>query len=115
MLIEAIDLAKNFGKEKLFNNLCFTLDRYQILKITGPSGVGKSTLIRCLCKLESLSSGTLNINGAIGLVFQDFQLFPHMSVYENLILAAKYHRLANVEQKADKLLADLELNEKKDF
>ncbi len=115
MLITAINLSKRFSDNLLFKDLSFTLDKGQLLKITGPSGVGKSTLLRCLCDLEPLTDGRLEINGAISMVFQDFQLFPHLSVFENLTLAAKYHRINDYEERATNLLAQLGLSEKKDF
>lgn len=115
MLITAINLNKRFSDNLLFKDLSFTLDKGQLLKITGPSGVGKSTLLRCLCDLEPLTDGKLEINGAISMVFQDFQLFPHLSVFENLTLAAKYHRINDYEERAVNLLAQFGLSEKKDF
>lgn len=115
MLITAINLCKRFSDNLLFKDLSFTLDKGQLLKITGPSGVGKSTLLRCLCDLEPLTDGRLEINGAISMVFQDFQLFPHLSVFENLTLAAKYHRINDYEERATNLLAQFGLSEKKDF
>lgn len=115
MLITAINLSKRFSDNLLFKDLSFTLDKGQLLKITGPSGVGKSTLLRCLCDLEPLTDGKLEINGAISMVFQDFQLFPHLSVFENLTLAAKYHRINDYEERATNLLAQFGLSEKKDF
>lgn len=114
MLIQAKNLYKRFGDDLLFKDLNFELDQYELLKIIGPSGVGKSTLIRCLCKLEPLTGGELVINGSIAMVFQDFQLFPHLSVYENLTLAPKHHHMSNIDERAIQLLAELDLFDKKD-
>ena len=114
MLIQAKNLYKRFGDDLLFKDLSFELDQYEILKIIGPSGVGKSTLIRCLCNLEPLTGGEIMINGSIAMVFQDFQLFSHLSVYENITLAPKYHHMQDIDKRALQLLAELELADKKD-
>ena len=104
MLLKALNITKQFDDNLLFQNLSFTINESEVLVIKGPSGVGKSTLIRCLCGIEKLTAGKIECDHPIGLVFQDFQLFPHLTVTQNLTLAAKYHKLSNVDQKAKELL-----------
>lgn len=104
MLLKANNITKKFGDNVLFEELSFSIDEREVIAIQGPSGVGKSTLIRCLCGLEKLTSGNIECDKSIGLVFQDFQLFPHLTVLENLTLAANYHKLSNVDQRANNLL-----------
>ncbi len=58
-----------------------------IVGLTGPSGSGKSTLLRCIQNLENIDAGEIIVNGKVGFIFQDFQLFPHMTVLENIVYA----------------------------
>ncbi|MDP1614520.1 MAG: ATP-binding cassette domain-containing protein, partial [Methylococcales bacterium] len=67
------------------------LEPNTILGLAGPSGSGKSTLLRCIQQLESLSSGIIEVTGKSGFMFQDFQLFPHMTVLKNLTYAPRLH------------------------
>jgi len=104
MLLKAENISKQFNDNLLFQNLSFTINEGEVLAIEGPSGVGKSTLIRCLCGLERLTTGKIACDFPIGLVFQDFQLFPHLTVWQNLTLVANFHKIPNVEQRANELL-----------
>ena len=79
--------TKNYGADDVLKSIDLTIEPGQIIGLAGPSGGGKSTLLRCLQGLEPLSSGTLTAPYTRGFMFQDFQLFPHMSVLENLIFA----------------------------
>lgn len=88
--------SKFFGTTKVLDNISLEIAPGTITGLAGPSGGGKSTLLRCLQGLETLSSGTLHAQGARGFMFQDFQLFPHMNVLDNLIYAPKCH-----DEKAD--------------
>jgi polar amino acid transport system ATP-binding protein len=61
----------------------------EIVGLVGPSGCGKSTLLRCIGGLEKISSGRITVNGRVGFMFQDFHLFPHMTVLENVSYATR--------------------------
>jgi polar amino acid transport system ATP-binding protein len=94
------NLTKRFGNRTIIDQLNIDITDGEILTIVGPSGGGKTTLLRCLAGLETIDSGELLLNGAafnpvamnnadqiVGIVFQDFQLFPHLSVLDNITLA----------------------------
>ena len=98
-MLELKNISKKFGKKEILSNFSLTIPEKQILAIVGPSGGGKTTLLRMLAGLETIDSGEIFYNGEslpldelekrnlLGFVFQDFQLFPHLSVMENLILS----------------------------
>ena len=98
-MLELKNISKKFGKKEILSNFNLTIPEKQILAIVGPSGGGKTTLLRMLAGLETIDSGEIFYNGEslpldelekrhlLGFVFQDFQLFPHLSVMENLILS----------------------------
>lgn len=98
-MLELKNISKKFGKKEILANFSLTIPEKQILAIVGPSGGGKTTLLRMLAGLETIDSGEIFYNGEslpldelekrnlLGFVFQDFQLFPHLSVMENLILS----------------------------
>ncbi|MBR0576832.1 amino acid ABC transporter ATP-binding protein [Proteiniclasticum sp. BAD-10] len=101
-MIEVRDLVKRFGSLEVLKGIDLQVVSGEVLCIIGPSGSGKSTLLRCLNGLESINGGHILINGKditdpkedinkirenIGMVFQSFNLFPHMSVLENIMLA----------------------------
>lgn len=99
-MLEIKDLKKSFDGRQILNGVDLTVEDGEILSIVGPSGAGKTTLLRCITGLESVDSGTFLIDGqpfdpqgteesdaVIGVVFQDFNLFPHLSVLENITLA----------------------------
>lgn len=94
------DLVKSFDQRRIIDKLNLEISDGQILTIVGPSGGGKTTLLRCLAGLEPIDSGELSMDGVpfnpaemdnsdqiVGIVFQDFQLFPHLSVIDNITLA----------------------------
>ncbi|WP_407855439.1 amino acid ABC transporter ATP-binding protein [Enterococcus hailinensis] len=98
-MIELKQVNKSFGDKKVINNLDLVIPDGQILAIVGPSGGGKTTLLRTLAGLESADSGTFLLDGkpfdptstkeqeqVVGVVFQDFQLFPHLSVLDNITI-----------------------------
>ncbi len=94
------NLTKHFDNRTIIDHLNLEIPEGKILTIVGPSGGGKTTLLRCLAGLETIDSGELLLDGVpfnpaemdnadqvVGVVFQDFQLFPHLSVLENITLA----------------------------
>lgn len=83
--------CKKFASQIVLQDVSFTVNKSSIIGIAGPSGCGKSTLLRCIQKLESLDSGVIECNGTSGFMLQDFQLFPHMTVLQNLVYAPKLH------------------------
>jgi len=98
-MLELKNISKKFGKKEILSNFSLTIPEKQILAIVGPSGGGKTTLLRMLAGLETIDSGEIFYNGEslpldelekrhlLGFVFQDFQLFPHLTVLENLVLS----------------------------
>ncbi len=101
-MIKIKNLYKNFGKLEVLKDISTTISKGEIVSIIGPSGSGKSTFLRCINKLEEPTSGHIFIDGfdlmdkktdinhireRVGMVFQHFNLFPHMTILENLTLA----------------------------
>ena len=98
-MLELRNINKSFGGKQILTNFSLSIPEKQILAIVGPSGGGKTTLLRILAGLETIDSGEIYYNGEslaidelekrnlLGFVFQDFQLFPHLSVLENLTLS----------------------------
>ena len=83
-LLEIKHLKKSFGDNVVLKDISLSIDKGEVLAIIGPSGSGKSTLLRCITNLEEEDSGDINFDGTFGLVFQDFNLFPHHSVIKNI-------------------------------
>lgn len=127
-MLKVANLKKSFGGRQILDDVNFTVEDGNILTIVGPSGAGKTTLLRCITGLEAADSGTFTIDGkefnpqdltsadnVMGVVFQDFNLFPHLSVLENLTLAPtlvlKQER-NTAEKKARELLEQLGLKGK---
>lgn len=120
-MLRVEQLTKKRGNQIIFKQLSFTLNKGEILAIVGPSGVGKSTLLRCLVGLETVDSGTIFLkekevtnakDKKIGFVMQDFQLFPHLTVFENLSLGPKIvlkEEKQNYEKKVKHLCQTLQL------
>lgn len=134
-MIEIKNLEKSFKGNKILKNISFTFKEGEILTLLGPSGAGKTTILRILNGLETCDSGSISLdnikicqNGIyadstilkeihkkIGLVFQTFNLFPHMSILENLILAPMHTlnlSLKEATDKALKILSKLSLEDK---
>lgn len=127
-MLEVKNLKKSFGNRLILNNVSFTVKDGEILTIVGPSGAGKTTLLRCITGLESADSGQFLIDGkpfdpeslepeqtVMGVVFQDFNLFPHLSVLENITLAPTMVLKQSNEEaiaNAQKLLQQLGLKNK---
>ncbi|MDR3031374.1 MAG: ATP-binding cassette domain-containing protein [Holosporales bacterium] len=85
-------------QEKVLENINLEIETASVLGLAGPSGSGKSTLLRCIQKLENIDSGSIVCDGRVCFMFQDFQLFPHMTVEQNLTYAPS---LKNKDKKED--------------
>lgn len=132
VLIEVKDLCKSYGENTVLENLSTNIYKGEVIAIVGPSGCGKSTFLRSLNLLERPESGEILFNGVditdkkvninkvrekIGMVFQQFNLFPNMTVKENIMLAPVKLKVMGKEQaskKADELLARVGLSDKAD-
>ena len=123
-MLELKNISKKFKDKEILSNFNLKVEENKILAIVGPSGGGKTTLLRMLAGLESIDSGEIIFNGEhlplnelekrnlLGFVFQDFQLFPHMTVLENLVISPIQTMGINkdeAEAKAIKLLEQLGL------
>ncbi|WP_314396553.1 amino acid ABC transporter ATP-binding protein [uncultured Gemella sp.] len=123
-MLELKSISKKFKDRQILSDFNLTVEENKILAIVGPSGGGKTTLLRMLAGLEKIDSGEIIYNGEslpidelekrnlLGFVFQDFQLFPHLTVLENLVLSPiKTMNMAksDAEKKAIELLEKLGL------
>jgi glutamine transport system ATP-binding protein len=101
-MITVKDLHKSFGDTKVLHGIDCRVEKQEVVCLIGPSGSGKSTFLRCLNGLETITSGTVSVNGhltsdsktdintvrrQVGMVFQHFNLFPHLKVLDNIMLA----------------------------
>ena len=134
IIIRTVKLNKYFGDKHVLKDIDFEVRKREVVAVIGPSGSGKSTLIRCLNALEKATSGEIYIHGEklnpnlsikqlspvrseLGMVFQNFNLFPHMTVIENIIEAPRLVRKMPKDQAialGEKLLAKVGLSEKRD-
>ena len=83
-LLEIKHVKKSFGDVEVLKDISLTVEKGEVLGIIGPSGSGKSTLLRCATGLEKQDAGEILYDGTFGLVFQNFNLFPHFSVMKNI-------------------------------
>lgn len=141
-MIKATNVSKNFGSLEVLKNINFTIEKGEVVSIIGPSGSGKSTLLRCFHQLEQIQEGIIEVEGKIiaaagggakeysissedkrqavlkmGMVFQNFNLFPHKTVLENIIeapLVVLRQSKEKATQKAEQLLEKVGLLYKKD-
>lgn len=92
-MLEVKNLCKEFNNRPILKDISFTLKDGEIMTIVGPSGAGKTTLLRIIAGLETKDSGEILIDGKpydpgnVGVVFQDFNLFPNLNVLQNITLA----------------------------
>lgn len=132
MIIQMKDLVCKFGDIQALDGITLDIEKGEVVVIIGPSGSGKSTLLRCLNALESFDSGEVIIDGTkidrslknihkirleIGMVFQQFNLFPHLTVIDNIMLAQRIVRKRSVQisrQKGMEILGLVDLSDKID-
>ena len=109
-------LSKSYEDIKVLDDISISVKAGEVLVIVGPSGCGKSTLLRCINGLEDIQDGKVSIEGRTGMVFQSYDLFPHMSVLQNLMLAplkVQKRRKDEVKKEAEALLERVGLSSKK--
>ena len=139
-VLEVKNLYKSFGKSEILKGISFSLEKGEVLAIIGSSGSGKTTLLRCLNFLETADKGKIIVNDKVlydsesdinltdeqvrqnrlhfGLVFQNFNLFPQYTVYENITLAPTLLKTANeaeIKQKAEALIERVGLADRANF
>ena len=116
-LFEMKNITKNFDGQEVLKGISLTVDQGEVLGIIGPSGSGKSTLLRIATGLEKADGGTIENNGSVGLVFQNFNLFPHYSVMKNIVdapIKVQKRKKDEVYEQARKLLAQMGLSDRED-
>lgn len=131
-MIKTSNLSKTFGKNEVLKGISTTINHGEVVAVIGPSGSGKSTFLRCLNLLEQPTSGEIHINDInitagkvdklkirknIGMVFQHFHLFPHMTVLENVTYApqkVKHLSKETANKLGKELLAKVGLTDKED-
>jgi polar amino acid transport system ATP-binding protein len=142
VMVRAEGVHKRFGRHEVLKGINLTVDRGQVMCLLGPSGSGKSTFLRCINHLEKINSGRLSVGGElvgyreansklyelhervvarkrqeIGMVFQQFNLFPHMTAIENVMLApvnVRGRARDSARQRATELLTSVGLADKLD-
>lgn len=139
-VLEVKDIYKNFGKSEVLKGISFSLEKGEVLAIIGSSGSGKTTLLRCLNFLETADKGKIIVDDKVlydsenniklsdeevrqnrlhfGLVFQNFNLFPQYTVYENITLAPTLLKTASeaeIKQKAEALIERVGLTDRANF
>ena len=132
-LLELKNITKSFDEHRILNNLSLSVEKGEVIVILGPSGCGKSTLLRCINGLETIQGGEILLDGEvisnrkkdmhlirqkIGMVFQSYDLFPHLNVMKNLLLGPKHAHEMNfnmeeVQKEAEKWLERVGLGDKK--
>ncbi|HWL25808.1 MAG TPA: amino acid ABC transporter ATP-binding protein [Ureibacillus sp.] len=129
-IVQVSNLKKNYGKVEVLKDISVQINEQEVVCVIGPSGSGKSTFLRCLNRLEEITSGTILVNGhemtdsnsdinkfrqEVGMVFQQFNLFPHKTVLQNVTLAPiklKGKSKSEAEALAMSLLKKVGLEEK---
>lgn len=122
-LIKIEDIHKNFGKLEVLKGVSLDIEESEIVVIIGRSGSGKSTLLRCINGLEKVETGTITVDGSvvsdpkvdlrslrqeIGIVFQSYNLFPHLSIERNITLAPQVVKKMSAQDAKQSALAALE-------
>jgi polar amino acid transport system ATP-binding protein len=130
IILQIKDLEKRYDQNTILNNLSFDVKKGEVIVVLGPSGCGKSTLLRCINGLESIQNGEIILNGEnireskqkmyairqkIGMVFQSYDLFPHMNIIDNITLGpvkAQKRKKDEVRKEAEQLLERVGLLDK---
>ena len=131
-LIKIDSVVKEFGDNRVLDGLSLSVREGEVVVIVGPSGCGKSTLLRCINGLEPIQGGEITFRGQkvdgnsrsivgirqkVGMVFQNYELFPHMTILENIVLSPvlmQKRGRKEVEEEAMQLLSRVSLEEKRD-
>lgn len=116
-LLEIENLKKSFEDLDVLHDISLGVEEGEVVAIIGPSGSGKSTLLRCCTGLEQADSGTIHYEGSYGLVFQNFNLFPHYSVLKNIMdapVSVQKQSKKEAEKEARRLLEKMGLGDKAD-
>ena len=114
-LFEMRHIKKSFGELEVLKDISLQVKEGEVLSIIGPSGSGKSTLLRCATGLETPDSGEIIKEGEVGLVFQNFNLFPHFSVLKNIVdapIKVQKRKKEEVYAQARELLKKMGLSDK---
>ena len=129
-IVELRDVHKRFGATPVLNGISFSVDRGQVVAIIGRSGSGKSTALRCVNRLETIDSGSIKVCGHnvhapkidlramradVGIVFQSYNLFPHLTIEENITLAPRWVKKIDrpaAREIARRVLAQVGLSDK---
>lgn len=131
ILLKVKNITKKYGEIEALKGIDLDIKKGEVVVVIGPSGCGKSTFLRCLNGLEEINSGKIelkgygvlgeevpfeNVRGTIGMVFQSYELFPHMNVINNILLGptkAQKREKEEVEKQADELLKRVDLFDRK--
>ena len=131
-IVKVESISKSFGPTRVLDGVSFNVDKGAVVAIIGRSGSGKSTALRCIDRLESVDSGQIEVCGHditspklnlhqlrrdVGIVFQSYNLFPHMTVEQNIMLAPRLvlkKKCAELRERAHEVLAQVGLAEKAD-